>query len=75
MNESIFDDVFTNRKIGIDLYPPIAAVQILIMIYLIFLYPLMTDASGYSLTESTKYFQFSSDMVIGVLVHVTTIII
>ena len=45
------------------------------MIYLIFLYPLMTDASGYSLTESTKYFQFSSDMVIGVLVHVTTIII
>lgn len=45
------------------------------MIYLIFFYPLMTDVNGYSLADTTKYYQFSSDMVIGVLVHVAGMIV
>jgi hypothetical protein len=52
-----------------------AAVQIFLTIYLIFFYPLMTDVNGYTLDESTKYFQFSSDMVISVLVHVVSIVV
>jgi piezo-type mechanosensitive ion channel component 1/2 len=74
VNDSLFDDVFSDRKVGVDLYPAIAAVQILLMIYMIFFYPLMTDVNGFSLEESTKYYQFSSDMVIGVLVHVLVMI-
>jgi len=35
----------------------------------------MTDVNGYSLEDTTKYYQFSSDMVIGVLVHVVAMII
>ena len=67
--------MFSDRKIGVDLYPATAAVQIMLMIYMIFFYPLMTDVNGYSLEDTTKYYQFSSDMVIGVLVHVAVMII
>lgn len=67
--------MFSDRKIGVDLYPAICAVQILLMIYMIFFYPLMTYVQGFSIEDSTKYFQFSSDMVIGVLVHVIVMII
>ena len=74
-DNGFFDGVFSDRKHGIDVYPPMAAIQILLMLYIIFLYPFMTDNSGYSFQETTKYFQFSSDMVIGVLVHVVSIII
>jgi hypothetical protein len=47
--DSSFTSVFSDRKIGVDFYPPIAAVQIFLTIYLIFFYPLMTDIKGYSL--------------------------
>ena len=49
INESFFDDVFSDRKIGVDLYPPIAAVQIFLTLYLIFFYSYMTDVGGFSL--------------------------
>ena len=75
INDSFFDDVFSDRKIGVDLYPPIAAVQIFLTIYLIFLYSYMTDVGGFSFEETTKYYQFSGDMVIGVFVHVGVMIV
>lgn len=74
-SRSSFSDIFSNRKIGVDLYPIIASIQIFITIFLIFFYPLMTDIKGFNLEESTKYYQFSSEMVISVLVHVANIVI
>ena len=74
INDSFFDDVFSDRKVGVDLYPAIAAVQIFLIIYLIFFYTYMTEV-GADLAETTKYFQFSSDMVIGVFVHVGVMIV
>jgi hypothetical protein len=48
-SDASFFAVFSDRKIGVDFYPPIAAVQIFITIYLIFFYPLMTDVKGFTL--------------------------
>ena len=75
INDSFFDDVFSDRKIGIDLYPAIAATQIFLMLFMIFFYSYMTDVGGFTLEETTKYYQFSSDMVIGVFVHVGVMIV
>lgn len=58
-----------------DLYPLICTVQILLMIYLIFFYALMAYVQGFSIEDTTKYFQFSGEMVIGVLVHVFVMIV
>ncbi len=73
--ESSFLDVFSDRKIGVDLYPVICAIQILLMVYMIFFYALMAYVQGFSIEDATKYFQFSGDMVIGVLVHVFVMIL
>ena len=71
-----FFESFYENKVGIDLYPYIATIQIFITIYLIFFYPFMvqsTNSSGFE--ETFRYFQFSSDMVIAVLCHVLSIVL
>lgn len=42
---------------------------------MIFFYALMAYVQGFSIEDTTRYFQFSGDMVIGVLVHVLVMII
>ena len=71
-----FLDSFKENKVGIDLYPLIASVQIFLTIYLIFFYTFMVQTTyAPGLQDTIKYFQFSSDMVIAVLVHVLSIVL
>ena len=71
-----FFESFKENKVGIDLYPLIASVQIFITIYLIFFYTFMVQTTYSAGFEDTfRYFQFSSDMVIAVLVHVLSIVL
>lgn len=69
-----FFESFREGKTGMDFYPLIATVQIFLTIYLIFFYPFMVETDSGGLEESFKYFQFSSHMVIAVLVHVASIV-
>ena len=62
-------------KVGVDLYPAIAIIQIFLTVYLIFFYTLMVQSSETSLQDTIKYFQFSGSMVLAVLAHVASIVI
>lgn len=58
-----------------DLYPAIAIVQIFLTLYLIFFYPIMINNSAEDLDQTLVYYSFSADMIIVLLIHVTTIVI
>jgi hypothetical protein len=70
-----FTESFYRNKVGVDLYPYIATVQIFLLIYMIFLYPLMTLTNKSALEQSFKYFSFSANMILGILSHILVICI
>ena len=72
--EPTFLESFNEGKTGVDLYPLIAGIQIFLTIFLIFFYPFMVQSEISDFSESFKYFQFSSNMVIALLCHVTSIV-
>ena len=70
-----FTHIFKGTKEGKDFYPALAPIQIFLTVYLLFFYTLITSIRGYNLSESTKYFQFSANMVEAVLAHVGSILV
>lgn len=60
---------------GVDLYPWIAAVQIISVVYLIIFYPVMQNTDQSSSPTSLQSNKFSAELIISVLVYVALCVI